>query len=62
MEILIKHINQPGRDPRDVKPNLDDAVHALLVKAIERDVGRRFQTAADFRKALRALEVEDESE
>jgi serine/threonine protein kinase len=61
MEILVKHINQAGRDPRDVKPNLDDAVRDLLVKAIERDVGRRFQTAADFRQALRSLEVDSGS-
>src|SRR5204862_1026539 len=30
MEILTKHINQTGGDPRDVKPDMNAEVHALL--------------------------------
>jgi serine/threonine protein kinase len=60
MEILLKHINQAGRDPRDLKPDMDDELHALLVKAIDREPSRRFQTAAELRQALRALEGAEE--
>jgi serine/threonine protein kinase len=56
MEILTKHINQSARDPRELKPNLDDDLHDLLVKAVDREAGRRFQTAAELRQALRALQ------
>jgi serine/threonine protein kinase len=56
MEILLKHINQSARDPRDLKPDMDDELHAFLVKAIKRDPSQRFQTAAEFRQALRALQ------
>jgi eukaryotic-like serine/threonine-protein kinase len=56
MEILLKHINQPARDPREFKPNLDEEVIAFLKKAIARDPKERFQTAAEFREALRALD------
>jgi eukaryotic-like serine/threonine-protein kinase len=55
MEILLKHINQAGRNPREVKPDISDELHELLVKAIDRDPKSRFQTAAEFRDALQAL-------
>lgn len=55
MEALQKHINSPGKDPREFRPDLDDATRTFLVKAIERDVRERFQSALDFRQALQAL-------
>jgi serine/threonine protein kinase len=62
MEILLKHINQPGRDPREFDPNLPDDLYALLVKAVDRDPKQRFQTAAEFREALEALAPLEASE
>jgi serine/threonine protein kinase len=59
MEVLRKHMAIPGRDPREVRPDLDAPTVALLVKAIERDVDKRFQTAAEFREALKALPKQD---
>ncbi len=56
MEVLRKHLNNPGRDPRDFKPSLSDELHAFLMKGIERDPSRRFQSAAEFRDELLALE------
>jgi eukaryotic-like serine/threonine-protein kinase len=54
-ETLLRHLNQPGRNPRDVKPDIDEATAAFLTKAIERSPAERFQTAADFRDALKGL-------
>lgn len=54
-EILKKHMNVSGRDPRELRPNLDDATTRFLVKAIQRDPQQRFQTAAAFRDALHKL-------
>ena len=55
MQTFLDHINMPGRDPRDFRPNLDTATAEFLMKAIERDPRDRFQTAAEFREALKAL-------
>jgi eukaryotic-like serine/threonine-protein kinase len=59
MEILLKHINNPARDPREFKPKLSDDLHAFLIKAVEREPGKRFQSAAEFRDELQTLEDKD---
>jgi hypothetical protein len=35
---------------------MSDELHAFLVKGIERDVSKRFHSAAEFRDELQALE------
>ncbi len=55
MDVLNKHINTAGRDPREIKPDMDDQTARFLLKAIERDPNLRFQSAADFREALKNL-------
>lgn len=55
MESLQKHINTHGRDPRDFRPDLDDATREMLIKAVDRDAKVRFQSAGEFRQALVAL-------
>ena len=46
---------KPGADPREHAPELDDAVAEFLMQAIDRDAGRRFQTAAAFSAAIQKL-------
>ena len=58
-DTLRKHINNPGRDPRQYRPDMDPRLAELLIKAIEREPGDRFQTPAAFRDALRALPKQD---
>lgn len=55
LQTLMSHMNSPGRDPREIKPDLEDKVARFLIKAIERDRDKRFQTATEFREALKAL-------
>ncbi len=55
MQMLMNHMNQPGRDPHELAPSLDDATRDFLLKAIEKEPGRRFQNAAEFRSALAKL-------
>jgi serine/threonine protein kinase len=55
LQTLLSHMNSPGRDPRDLRPDLDDQTRAFLIKAIERDPRERFQTAAEFKEALARL-------
>jgi serine/threonine protein kinase len=54
-ETLIRHMNIPGRDPREHAPTLDPRVAELLIKSIERDPRERFQSAVEFREALAKL-------
>lgn len=59
LQTLMSHMNSPGRDPREFKPDLDERTAELLIKAIERDPRDRFQSAAEFREALKALPKQD---
>jgi serine/threonine protein kinase len=59
MEILLKRLNMKARDPREFKPKMSDALHAFLVKGIEREPAKRFQSAAEFRDNLLALSGSD---
>jgi serine/threonine protein kinase len=52
---MLNHMNSPGKDPREFNPDIDDDLLAVLVKAIERDPRDRYQTALEFRDALKAL-------
>jgi serine/threonine protein kinase len=55
LQTLLSHMNSPGKDPRELRPDLDKATARFLMKAIERDPRERFQTAEEFRTALQAL-------
>jgi eukaryotic-like serine/threonine-protein kinase len=54
-ETLRRHMNRPARDPRELKPDLDEKVARILLKSIDRDPAARFTSAAAFRDALKAL-------
>jgi serine/threonine protein kinase len=55
MQTFLNHINNPGRDPREFKPDLDKRTVDFLIKSVERDPKDRFQTAAAFRDAVQTL-------
>jgi serine/threonine protein kinase len=54
-KVLRDMVNSPGKDPRDLVPDLPRPVVDFLRKAVERDPANRFQKPADFREALQAL-------
>jgi serine/threonine protein kinase len=56
---VMSHMNQPGRDPRDFLPNLDEKTTRFLKKAVAREPRDRFQTAAEFRETLKGLPIKD---
>jgi serine/threonine protein kinase len=58
-QTLQSHLNNPGKDPRVVRPDLDDQTARFLIKAIDREPKLRYQTAAAFREALKALPKQD---
>ncbi len=55
LQTLLNHMRTVGKDPKEHVPDMDDETRAFLMKAIERDSNKRFQTAEAFRDALRAL-------
>jgi serine/threonine protein kinase len=55
LQTLLAHMHSPGRDPREFRPDLDAKTAEFLVKAVERNPRDRFQSAADFREALKGL-------
>lgn len=55
MQTLLSHLNNQPHDPREYLPDLDEATVKFLLKAIEREPARRFQSAAAFREELRNL-------
>jgi serine/threonine protein kinase len=59
LQTLLSHLNSPGKDPREHRPDLDEHVVRFLMKSIEREPRARFQTAAEFRDALKALPKQD---
>jgi serine/threonine protein kinase len=54
-ETLRRHMGNDARDPRTVRPGLPEGLYRLLQKSVTRDRDQRFQTALEFRDALRAL-------
>jgi serine/threonine protein kinase len=54
-QTLLRHVNTPGKNPRELRPDLDDKTVAFLVRAIDRDPRERFQSALEFRDALKNL-------
>lgn len=54
-ETLRRHMHNDARDPRTVRPGLPEPVYRLLEKAVRRDRDQRYQTALEFRDALRAV-------
>ena len=59
LQTLQSHLNSAGRDPRLFRRDLDEAAAKLLIKAVEREPGNRFPSAAAFRDALKALPKKD---
>ncbi|MFZ5820263.1 MAG: protein kinase domain-containing protein [Chloroflexota bacterium] len=50
--LALQHLNQPPPAPRGVNPELSKAAEAVLLKALEKDPRRRYQSGADLVSAL----------
>jgi serine/threonine protein kinase len=55
LQTALSHLNSPAKNPREFRPDMDPQLVKLLVKSVERDPRDRFQSAAEFREALKAL-------
>jgi serine/threonine protein kinase len=55
LQSILQHLNWPGRDPRDLKPDLDERIAQMLLKGIERDPSLRYRNMTEFAAELRRL-------
>jgi serine/threonine protein kinase len=58
-ETLRKRLNTKPRDPKDLAPDLDDDLCAVLRKAIAREPADRYGSAAALKQALEGLKRDD---
>ncbi|MGH2593234.1 MAG: serine/threonine-protein kinase, partial [Anaerolineae bacterium] len=56
MAVVIKHITEPPRPPREINPKLPLAVEQVILRSLEKDPHKRYQTAeamvADLARAV----------
>jgi serine/threonine-protein kinase len=53
LALLMAHLNEPPPDPCSVRPGLSRSIGDTILRAMEKDPGRRFARAGEFAGALR---------
>jgi len=57
-EILANILTRPSPDPRAIVPDLRDDIVDLIRRGMQKDPARRFESAAQFRQAIKKIQVE----
>jgi serine/threonine protein kinase len=52
---MFSSMNRSPADPREYKKDLDEATARFLLKAVDREPAKRFQTAGEFKDAINKL-------
>ena len=47
MQIVLSHIRTPPPAPRTVNPRVPERLEAIILKCIDKDPARRYQTVGD---------------
>ena len=56
LSIAMKHKGEMPKNPKDLNPHLSDDLSSLILKCLEKDRAKRYQTAAELRSALEKIE------
>jgi serine/threonine-protein kinase len=51
-KVIEAHISKPPPPPRSIRPSLSHAVEQVILRALSKNPASRFQTAAEFKRAL----------
>ncbi|MBA2593998.1 MAG: serine/threonine protein kinase, partial [Gammaproteobacteria bacterium] len=54
--LLVKHMAEPPRPPSELRPDVPPAIKSIVLRLLEKDPARRFQSAEDLSAALAALD------
>ncbi len=57
LAVAMKHKAEAPRDPREINPQISAALSRLILKCLEKDKEKRFQTAAELSAELRAIDM-----
>jgi len=61
MAVVVAHIQQAPPRPRSVNPKLPPALEAAILKGLEKDPARRWQSADEILEALSAISTKSEA-
>ncbi len=53
--IALKQVNEQPRRPREINPNIDPGLEAVIMRAMAKKPAERYATAEDMRRDLRAV-------
>jgi len=54
-DIVLGHLTKPPASPRSRNPSIPESIEVVIMKALAKTVGERFQSAGEMRAALRSL-------
>ena len=52
VSVAVKQVNELPAPPSTINPNIDPALEAIIMKAMEKDPERRFKDASEMRHIL----------
>ena len=55
--LLVKHMTEPPRPPSELRPDIPKAIESIVLRLLEKDPARRFQSAEDLSAVLAAIEL-----
>jgi serine/threonine protein kinase/Flp pilus assembly protein TadD len=56
LSVAIKHKTEIPKDPKSLNPHIPDDLNRLILKCLEKDKGKRYQTAAEIEAELEKIE------
>ena len=55
LQIVVAHMQNKPPLPRSIKPNLPEDLQAVILKCLEKDRAKRYQTVDELTEALNAI-------
>ena len=56
LSIAMKHKGEMPKNPKQLNPNIPDSLSGVILKCLEKDKARRYQTVAELRSELEKIE------